>query len=75
MKVHLLTPEQAEQLLGKTYTEDMFFAPILDGNNPPNWIISTQEVNDCTNPEFHWVKDLPLIDWVEPVYTDGNETD
>jgi hypothetical protein len=73
--VGLLTPIQKDQLVGRQYAPNSYFNPVLDGNEPANWIISTQEVNDCTNPEFHWVKDLPLIDWVEPVYTDGNETD
>lgn len=73
MKVHLLTSEQAEQLRGQTCTKDMVFGPILDGNEQRNWIISTQEATACTNPEFNWVKELPLIDWVKPTYTNGNE--
>jgi len=39
---------------------------VEDGNTPPNWIISTQEIDQCVNPEFMWVKDLPLIEWVPP---------
>ena len=28
-----------------------------------NWIISIEEINQCENPEFMWVKDLPLIEF------------
>ena len=61
MKVARLTREQAEELHGKEFMPSCYFNPIQDANN--NWIISTQEVNDCTNPEFTWVKDLPLIEY------------
>jgi hypothetical protein len=71
--VGLLTPTQKDQLAGSQYAPNSYFNPVLDGNEPANWIISVEEMANCTNPEFQWVKDLPLIDWVEPVYTDGNE--
>ena len=66
MKVALLTFEQSVELTGQLYSEDSYFNPILDGNTPPNWIISTIEVNNCINPNYLWVKELPLIDYVAP---------
>lgn len=59
--VGLLTVEQRDSLIGQTYAEDSFFNPISDLND--NWVISIEEINLCTNEEFLWVKDLPLIDY------------
>ena len=59
MQVHKLTEEQKELLIGQAYGNNSYFNPIKDGNEPPNWIISTQEVKECTNPVFYWVKELP----------------
>jgi len=67
MKVGLLTEEQKNQLIGQLYEPRSYFNPTLDGNNPPNWIISTEEMEYNINPDFIWVKDLPLIDWVSPI--------
>lgn len=57
--VGLLTIAQKDELVGQLYTEDSFFNPITDADD--NWIISTEEMNFCTNVEFMWVKDLELI--------------
>jgi hypothetical protein len=57
--VGLLTLEQKDQLVGQWYDSDSFFNPLEDVND--NWIISVEEINQCVNPEFIWVKDLPLI--------------
>jgi len=64
MKVGLLTTEQGTELKNKLFDEDSYFNPILDGNS--NWVISTQEIDNCVNEDYLWVKELPLIDWVEP---------
>lgn len=57
--VALLTEAQKDQLVGQSYGPDSYFNPIQDVDE--NWIISTQEQEFCVNPEFLWVKDLPLI--------------
>lgn len=57
--VGLLTLEQKDQLIKQTYADDEYFNPIQDMHN--NWIISTQEMIYCVNPNFLWVKDLPII--------------
>ena len=66
MQVGKLTIEQKDSLVGQWFAPDSYFNPVEDGNTPPNWIISIEEINQCVNPEFMWVKDLPLIEWVPP---------
>lgn len=57
--VALLTVQEKDQLIGQLYAPDSYFNPIQDADG--NWIISTQEQEFCTNLEFLWVKNLPLI--------------
>ena len=61
-QVGLLTETQKDSLVGQLYDEDSYFNPIQDDFD--NWIISVEEIEFCVNPEFQWVKDLPLIDYV-----------
>jgi hypothetical protein len=60
--VGLLTLEQKDSLVGQQYEDDSYFNPIQDAND--NWIISTEEMSNCTNELFLWVKDLELITYV-----------
>jgi hypothetical protein len=64
MKVGLLTLEQKEDIQYKLFAPDSYFHAVLDGND--NWIITQQQMDNCINPDYLWVKELPLIDWVEP---------
>jgi len=57
-----LTAEQADSLRGQVFLQDSYFNPIQDIED--NWIISAQEVAYCANPEFLWIKDLPMIPFV-----------
>jgi hypothetical protein len=59
INVGLLTEIQKDELIGQLYDDDSYFNPIQDVND--NWIISIEEIDQCVNPEFMWVKDLPLI--------------
>ena len=61
MNVYKLTTEQKETLIGQTYDGLQYFNPVLDAEN--NWFISIEEVNQCTNELFQWVKDLPIISY------------
>ena len=61
-QVGLLTENQKDNLVGQLYDEDSYFNPIQDDFD--QWIISVEEMDFCANPEFAWVKDLPLIDYV-----------
>jgi hypothetical protein len=57
-----LTAEQAESLIDQVFLQDSYFNPIKDIDD--NWIISAEEVAYCANPEFLWVKELPMIPFV-----------
>jgi hypothetical protein len=59
IQVGLLTEEQKNQLDGQLFDIDSYFSPIQDNNN--NWVISIEEIDQTTNEEFLWVKELPLI--------------
>ena len=59
--VGLLNQEQKDSLVGQLYTDDSYFNPIQDFYD--NWIISTEEMINCTNEKFEWVKDLELIEY------------
>ena len=61
MKKYKLTTEQKETLIGQTYDGIQYFNPVLDINE--NWFISIEEVNNCINESFQWVKDLQLIEY------------
>jgi len=61
IQVGLLTESQKNELVGQLYDEDSYFNPIQDLDN--NWIISIEEIEFCVNPEFQWVKTLPLIEY------------
>jgi hypothetical protein len=62
IQVGLLTEMQKNELLGQLYDEDSFFNPIQDLDD--QWIISVEEMEFCVNPEFQWVKTLPLIEYI-----------
>ena len=59
IQVGLLTIEQKDSLVGQWYSPDSYFNPIQDAQN--NWIISVEEMEQCVNSLFLWVKELPLI--------------
>ena len=65
--VGLLTTQQYHEIVGQLYAPDSFFNPILDADL--NWIISTHEIDFCTNPDYIWVKELPIIEY-KPKQTD-----
>ena len=57
--VGVLTIEDKDNLVGQWYMADSYFNPIQDADD--NWVISVEEINQCINPDFMWVKDLQLI--------------
>lgn len=61
IQVGLLTETQKDELVGQWYATDSYFNPIQDADN--NWVISQEEMSQCVNPDFLWVKDLPLIEY------------
>jgi hypothetical protein len=66
IQVGLLTETQKDQLVGQIYDSDSYFNPIQDIDS--NWIISTEEMQQNENPQFMWVRDLPLIEY-KPIPT------
>lgn len=61
IQVGLLTETQKDELVGQWYAQDSYFNPIITAD--AEWIISTEEMEQCVNPDFMWVKDLPLIEY------------
>lgn len=59
IEVGLLTEAEKDSLVGQQYAPDSYFNPIQDLYD--QWVISIEEMDFCVNPEFQWVKDLPLI--------------
>jgi hypothetical protein len=65
--VGLLTVEQKDLLVGQLFDEDSFFNPILDGNDPQNWIISIEEIEQNIYYDYNWLQDLEMIIFVPVV--------
>ena len=57
--VGLLTELQKDELIGQLFAPYSYYNPIQDFYD--NWIISVGEIEQCTNEEFMWLKELPLI--------------
>jgi hypothetical protein len=61
MKIAIITIEQKNTLDKQVLCPGMRFNPVQDVNQ--NWVISQQEIDQCTTEQFMWVKDLQLTDW------------
>jgi hypothetical protein len=61
-----LTISQVESLSGKTYAENNYYNPVQDIND--NWIISIEEIDQTTDPDFLWIKSIPLIPFESKVW-------
>jgi hypothetical protein len=61
IQVGLLTEVQKDELVGQLYDEDSYFNPISDLYD--RFIISVEEIGQTVNPEFIWVKELPLVQY------------
>lgn len=60
-----LTNEQYEALEGQIYDDaGTTYNPVLDGDG--DYIITEVEVEKTTNPEFLWLKNLPLTQYKAP---------
>lgn len=64
--VGLLTIEQKDLLVGQWYAPDSYYNPIQDASD--NWVISVEEMQNTTNPDTIWVKDLELITYEPKPY-------
>ena len=66
MKVYKLTKAQADEIDGFLFHPQCVVKPI---ENNGNMVITMEVVNDLVIDTFSWVKDLPQIDYVEPIET------
>jgi hypothetical protein len=64
-QVAIITQQQADLLAGQEYAPASHYNPVQDCDN--NWLITIQEIEQTTNPDFLWVKDLPLSEWCPPI--------
>ena len=64
MKVFKLNEQQKNKLINVEFVADNFYNPIQDANGV--WIITIEEVEQTTDENFTWVKDLPQIDFIKP---------
>jgi hypothetical protein len=65
MKVHLLTVEEKNLLVGQKFNSFTYFNPSYSKEG--FWFVSVDEVSQYDGYEFIWVKDLPLINYI-PYY-------
>ena len=65
--VGLLSITQKDLLVGQLFDEDSYFNPIQDGNDPQNWIISIEEIEQNIYYDFNWLQDLEMILFVPVV--------
>jgi hypothetical protein len=68
IEVGILTEEQKDLLAGQEFMVDVYFNPVQDIND--NWFISVEEMDQCVNENFMWVKDLDLIDYQPKLFID-----
>lgn len=68
MIAYNLTSEQASVLSGIQFMSGNYFYPIQDVAG--NWFITREEVNQCTNEEYMWVKELPATEYIAPEPTE-----
>ena len=71
MRVAILTTEQKDILLNQEVCPKLKFNPVQDVNE--DWVISEIEVNGSINPNFMWVKNLELTDWLGPYVHPTNQ--
>jgi hypothetical protein len=63
--IAIITIEQKDSLIGQRFDGVQFFNPVQDIDN--NWCVSVEEINQCTNIDFQWVKDLTLSTFNPPL--------
>lgn len=56
--IAIITEVQKNSLIGHRFDGIQFFNPVQDVDG--NWVISIEEINQCTNVDFQWIKDLSL---------------
>jgi hypothetical protein len=72
-QVAIITQQEADLLRGQEFAPASHYNPVQDCL--ANWIITIQEIEQTTNPEYLWVQDLPLIDWCGPYIPVSGDTE
>lgn len=65
IQVAILTQEQYEQVHLKQLAPDHAFFCGKDAND--NWTVEKKQIDQITNEEFLWLKQLPLVEFKIPV--------
>jgi hypothetical protein len=60
-KVGLLDNDEKEALEGQQYAPNRFFTPLQDADG--NYVLPFNQITNCKNIKFWWVKHLPLIEY------------
>ena len=68
-QVAIITQQQADLLAGQEYAPASHYNPVQDCDN--NWLITIQEIEQTTNPDFLWVKELTLTEFCAPIYDEN----
>lgn len=71
MIVYELTEQQKNELVGQFFAPASMFNPIQDANG--TWVITEQEVSQCVNENFLWVKNLPTITFISPATPENRQ--
>lgn len=59
-----LTIEQKNILIGQPFNDNALFNPVL--NIDGDYFIFNEEVENCINPNYEWVKELPQAEYIAP---------
>jgi hypothetical protein len=65
--IAIITEEQKSNLLNQQFTKGNYYNPFQDFND--NWCITKIEIDNTTNKDFLWVKDLELSELNPKIYT------
>lgn len=68
MLVGKLSQAQKNILGKKPFKQDGYFNPIQDANG--NWIVSQEEINQCDLPQYSFLKNIEMIEYVPVVNND-----
>jgi hypothetical protein len=60
-KVGILDNDEKEALEGQQYAPNRFFTPLQDADK--NYVLPLNQITNCKNIKFWWVKHLPLIEY------------
>lgn len=65
LMVYSITEAQADSLRMQEFAPDQYYWPVQDCNG--NWLITEEEVSQTVFSQWLWVKNLPQMEYCEPV--------